>query len=94
MGLPKSGEIFEGQPDFKLRAEPLQPRYKHKPDPDIPPEEPSFHKTKKFHICDPDCGKHEDIKLAVKKDRAKKEEKRGKNEENQGKKDKAQDKKM
>jgi hypothetical protein len=84
MGLPKSSEIFEGQPDFKIRAEPLQPPYKHKPDPDIPPKEPPFVKTKRFHTCDPDRGKHQDIKVA--QARAVKDEKKGKKTEEQDKK--------
>jgi hypothetical protein len=86
MGLPKFGEIFEGQPDFKIRAEPLQPPYKHKPDPDIPPKELPFGKMKRFHTCDPDRGKQQDIKVAQTKARAVEDEKKGKKTEGQDKK--------
>jgi hypothetical protein len=81
------------QLDFKLRAEPLQLRHKHKADPDIPPNEPSFNDTKKFHTCDPDRGKHEANKLALKKCRAEKDKKQGKKGDKQGERDKHKGKK-
>jgi hypothetical protein len=79
MGLPKSGEMFEWQRDFKIRSKPFQPPYQHKPDNDIPPNEPPFNDSKRFHTSNPDFGNHEDLKVGLGKERVKKDEKLGKN---------------
>jgi hypothetical protein len=77
MRLPRCGEIFKGQRDFKIRSEPFQPRYKHESDPDIPLGH-EYEVEKKVATEDPYRGKHKDGKVAQADARAEKDEKQGK----------------